>query len=324
MNKENVPKTPKRVRFTYDDDLALLREVVNINPLKDLEKWKEVGDVIQAVTGKCFTLRSLKDHLHLLLEIWKKKDTTNVGKSGIEEIYSEKDNLLQEVADICRELNITMKAKKPKISRNDKIIVLGKESRASTSAAFFKEIASHDDSFVIEDEQDDNIFQVNMHDYCIEGFENEISLVDVTIPEENKKPPANNENTAPTCDAAKPNKQKKPKLRAVRKDAMQFVENRNAKEHAIKKIELDFQERKLNLEERRMQLEEERFKLEKEERQFKMKLETEKFLYEKNSNNNQQSLIEKQNKMIDLLINKFQPYDCCFQIPIFTKLSLQH
>lgn len=67
-----VPE-PKRLRFTSEDDLCLLREVVGHNPLEHPENWTIVQKNIKTSTGKDFAIRTLKDHMMLLISLWKKK-----------------------------------------------------------------------------------------------------------------------------------------------------------------------------------------------------------------------------------------------------------
>lgn len=64
----------KRLRFTYEDDLLLLREVVSNNPFKSPELWEEIAKKIEILTGKKFSIRTLKHHLELLILMWIKKD----------------------------------------------------------------------------------------------------------------------------------------------------------------------------------------------------------------------------------------------------------
>lgn len=67
----------KRLRFNPDDDLALLREVVNLNPLGNNENWTAVQENLEKITGKRFIIRTIKDHLQLLLELFNKKEDEN-------------------------------------------------------------------------------------------------------------------------------------------------------------------------------------------------------------------------------------------------------
>ncbi|CAH1106797.1 unnamed protein product [Psylliodes chrysocephalus] len=94
----------KRIRFNSYYDLCLLRGVLLENPFAETEKWKLVQENIKSSCCKEFSIRSLKDHLQLLLEAFLKKDKSNQIRSGMEEIYSEKDHLLQENSNICEEM----------------------------------------------------------------------------------------------------------------------------------------------------------------------------------------------------------------------------
>ncbi|KAG5863762.1 hypothetical protein JTB14_030619 [Gonioctena quinquepunctata] len=64
----------------------------------------------------------------LLLQMWAEKDEVDKIRSGIEEPYSEKDILLQEVSSMCKELNFPEK-KKQRQYKDKQILKLGKEER---------------------------------------------------------------------------------------------------------------------------------------------------------------------------------------------------
>jgi len=68
----------KRLRFTYNDDLSFLREVVTENPFDgDLNLWENIQRNLEIATGKLFTIKTLKNHLELLLEVFLKKDVVD-------------------------------------------------------------------------------------------------------------------------------------------------------------------------------------------------------------------------------------------------------
>ncbi|CAH0562979.1 unnamed protein product [Brassicogethes aeneus] len=60
----------KRLRFTDHDDISLLREVLGHNPIEHPVLWR---DNMLSVTKKNFSIRTLKDHLELLIKLWLKK-----------------------------------------------------------------------------------------------------------------------------------------------------------------------------------------------------------------------------------------------------------
>ena len=67
------PKKTKRLRFTYENDLILLKEVVNNNPFKNPEVWETIVKNVEILTGKNFSIRTLKHHIEILIEIWIKR-----------------------------------------------------------------------------------------------------------------------------------------------------------------------------------------------------------------------------------------------------------
>lgn len=74
MSKKN------RLRFTSDDDLCLLREVLCHNPFDNNDNWTIVHQNIIALSGKQFSIRSVKEHVEYLLKTCSKEDRTNLKK----------------------------------------------------------------------------------------------------------------------------------------------------------------------------------------------------------------------------------------------------
>ncbi|KAH6939934.1 hypothetical protein HPB50_022672 [Hyalomma asiaticum] len=101
----------KRLRrcFTTEEDLAILREVAATKPFGDDLKWVEVIANLKRVLGRELTLRSLKDRVDLLIGYWRREDTRNLGKSGTEEQYAEKEQILQDLSDYVRSINYVPK-----------------------------------------------------------------------------------------------------------------------------------------------------------------------------------------------------------------------
>ncbi|CAG9840698.1 unnamed protein product [Diabrotica balteata] len=91
-----LPKK-KRLRFRDEDDLALLREVVGLNPFENPQLWVVIQEHIFSATGKKFLIKTLKDHLDLLIQIWLEKAKIFKDRSGIEEEHTEKDSLCQNI-----------------------------------------------------------------------------------------------------------------------------------------------------------------------------------------------------------------------------------
>ncbi|KAF5285781.1 hypothetical protein FQA39_LY04242 [Lamprigera yunnana] len=82
---------------------------------------------------KKISIRTLKDHLFLILDIFLKKDKTTQIMSGVEEMYSERDRLLQDVSGMCQKAEVNPVIKKRKMSKEKQISELGKQSRDSCS-----------------------------------------------------------------------------------------------------------------------------------------------------------------------------------------------
>lgn len=73
-NPREEKQKNRRLRFTYDDDVLLLREVVAQNPIANPERWELVQINVERTAGKQFQIRTLKQHLQLLLELFLKKE----------------------------------------------------------------------------------------------------------------------------------------------------------------------------------------------------------------------------------------------------------
>jgi hypothetical protein len=93
----------QRFRFTINDDVALLKEVLCENPFEDHNRWKNIQEKVNGATSKMFSIRCLKDHLQNLLTSFKKQDSINRKKSGKEEEYNDIKILLQNVIDLSNE-----------------------------------------------------------------------------------------------------------------------------------------------------------------------------------------------------------------------------
>nr|CAH7766064.1 unnamed protein product [Callosobruchus chinensis] len=98
-----------RLRFREEDDLIFLREVLGYNPFQQPELWSVIQEHVYAATRKSFSVKTLKDHLDLLIKIWIEKTKNYKDQSGIEEEYCEKDKLPQEVYDLMTEYRIKKK-----------------------------------------------------------------------------------------------------------------------------------------------------------------------------------------------------------------------
>lgn len=86
-----------------------MREVAATKPFGDDLKWVEVIANLKRVLGRELTLRSLKDRVDLLIGYWRREDPRNLRKSGTEEQYAEKEQILQDLSDYVRSINYVPK-----------------------------------------------------------------------------------------------------------------------------------------------------------------------------------------------------------------------
>jgi len=73
----DMERQTKRLRFSYSDDLMLLKEFLYKNPTKDREILEKIQNHLQQQIGKYFLIKTLKNHLFLLLDAFIKKDNSD-------------------------------------------------------------------------------------------------------------------------------------------------------------------------------------------------------------------------------------------------------
>ncbi|KAL3247066.1 hypothetical protein MRX96_057261 [Rhipicephalus microplus] len=98
---------PERKRFTLSDDIALVKEVLYVNPFLDPARWLKITDRLSEVLGRCFSIRSVRERLNLILLRFVRDQKKKIKSSGTEEEQSELEDLLQQAADIARECGYT-------------------------------------------------------------------------------------------------------------------------------------------------------------------------------------------------------------------------
>lgn len=70
-------KILKRLRFNWDDEVCLLKEIVAQNNAATLN-WEEIQSNVAIATGKNFPIKTLKQHLESMLEKFVIKITTDL------------------------------------------------------------------------------------------------------------------------------------------------------------------------------------------------------------------------------------------------------
>lgn len=67
----------ERLRFTKDDDILILQQILSLNPYLKKENWEIIKNTTVEVTGKNFTLRAIKDHVEYMLKNWTRTDNAS-------------------------------------------------------------------------------------------------------------------------------------------------------------------------------------------------------------------------------------------------------
>ncbi|KAL3229413.1 hypothetical protein MRX96_023598 [Rhipicephalus microplus] len=91
-----------RKRFTLSDDIALVKEVLYVNPFLDPARWLKIADRLSEVLGRCFSIHSVRERLNLILRRFLRDQKKKIESSGTEEEQSELEDLLQQAADSAR------------------------------------------------------------------------------------------------------------------------------------------------------------------------------------------------------------------------------
>ncbi|KAL3234133.1 hypothetical protein MRX96_048389 [Rhipicephalus microplus] len=93
--------------FTFDSykDLCLLKEVVCADPFSNPAAWEDVLRNVMRAINRELTIRGIKERVDLLIGYFRQQDTANLRKSGTEEQYGEREQLLQDVSDLMREVD---------------------------------------------------------------------------------------------------------------------------------------------------------------------------------------------------------------------------
>ncbi|XP_032681627.1 uncharacterized protein LOC116849023 [Odontomachus brunneus] len=252
---------PERLRFTILDDLILLREVSGQNPYEESDRWKIVAERVVKATQKNFSLRCVKEHVDHLLKIWAKEGRTHLRKSGTEEQYNEKEQLLQQVQDLQKEFRRTSKA-------------------INTSNAQKSGLQARDAALEVENIFDnlEVIIEEPAVEMSIPSSLPSSTFLPIALPSPTlssssssstpltSASPLRSPNTSPSRTGGPI--RNKARHDGLRKSTLQFLQERHKKE-------VEFQEKQFSLEERRIQLEEEKFKMERKEREARLELEIE-------------------------------------------------
>ncbi|KAH6942609.1 hypothetical protein HPB50_008434 [Hyalomma asiaticum] len=92
-----------RKRFRIDEDLCLLKEVACADPFSNPTAWEDVLRNVMLAVNRELTICSIKERVDLLIGYFRQQDTANLRKSGTEEQYGEREQVLQNITDLIRE-----------------------------------------------------------------------------------------------------------------------------------------------------------------------------------------------------------------------------
>ncbi|KAH1027732.1 uncharacterized protein LOC109546666 isoform X2 [Dendroctonus ponderosae] len=316
-----MEKINKRLRFTYDDDLALIREFLCENPTNKPERWEVIQKRLEQQTGKCFLIKTLKSHLFLLLEGFVKKDNAHQKTSGIEP-YCERDTLLQEVRNLCRATQFLNK-KKP-ISKEMQILQLIKaepESTANDDSLANTQILYSNEYEIrqLTDNEDDNFKAVDVSMSDLKGTAFEGSILAINMQQEDeillqsddgevdpaKKPLIN----TPVKRIMTANRKRTNVIKSARKNANDYLKEKSDREQKIKLKQIDLEDRRLKIQERKLVLEEKRVEVELLERRDKSDLEKARINLEVTEKQNLHELIKSQQTIINHLVLRLRKYE---------------
>ncbi|XP_062580715.1 uncharacterized protein LOC134242626 [Saccostrea cucullata] len=94
-------------RFSMKDDIELLKEVSSVNPFSgdSVNKWAEIAEnFMMAHEGVALDGRRCRERTSLLLSYFKADDRDKLYRSGTDEEYGEKEQLLQEVLELSEQV----------------------------------------------------------------------------------------------------------------------------------------------------------------------------------------------------------------------------
>ncbi|KAH7974064.1 hypothetical protein HPB49_009416 [Dermacentor silvarum] len=150
-----------RVYFALKDDVAMLTEVQTSDPFRHSEQWEEIAWRLRDVLKKPFTVRCVRERLNLLLPRHLANDRRNQKKSGTEEEYTERDQLLQDILSLIQGTSYKVRSAKKsrKVCSGDSNVQAQKSAAAARdvhasryaerSTVFIDECDTADDEFDI-------------------------------------------------------------------------------------------------------------------------------------------------------------------------------
>ncbi|KAL3664311.1 hypothetical protein V7S43_010636 [Phytophthora oleae] len=118
---EAIEDGRKKYFFTAANDWDLLREILSVQPFAAKHgtitaRYHDVADNLNEHWGTELSMRTVKEHLFLLLRQFKTTDCEYCKKSGGDDEYIEHKQLLQDITDVIESAKKTKRtARKPRL-----------------------------------------------------------------------------------------------------------------------------------------------------------------------------------------------------------------
>ncbi|XP_072383179.1 uncharacterized protein [Diabrotica undecimpunctata] len=303
----NINILKKRQRFSDHDDLTLLREVLGHNPFVDQTGWNVIQENLFSVTGKQFSIRTLKDHLERLIKSWLQEYKILRDKSGIEVTETEKDLLCHNIFDLMEESKASkIKKFKPQNLEKQKGVEARNKWTLLQSPNSYKQedcildAIDHDYGNITKSIEETIVSDVETEEINLECITMEENTYTADTLQQNETPKKKDMKELPgpsqISKIAGPIRSRKRKINS-QKQGLEYLHQYDEKQFELKKNELDIERQKLLLEERKCKLAE--FEVQK-----KLELEEKKLNYEIENRKSLTQIIERQEKLINILINK--------------------
>lgn len=312
------PTKVKRNRFTNDDDIVLLKEVLGYNPYCDHSRWTNIQESLEKSIGKKFNIRTIKEHVDLLAKQHVRKEEENTVKSGTEEAVTEKDFLLQEVCLLIREYAKREKNKMtPKISFEKAKAERDMWANELNSTILNQEFGTENSNNTPDSEVNNN--NGSIHDVILEEEVSSLPVkereFDTCSGRDNQEPvqadtsKLQTSKRVPVKKVLVPSRQRI-KRQNARLNAINYLDRRAEIEDELKKREFEIEEKKikleqqrLELEERKVRLEEQKLELKKEEHLQTLQQQAEKFRMEMEERRQLFGILKSQKDLIQIILN---------------------
>ncbi|KAJ8914144.1 hypothetical protein NQ315_016222 [Exocentrus adspersus] len=266
-----------RFRFTEEFDLHLVREVYGQNPYEDQNRWSIIQVNMLQITGRCISIRTLKERIQNLMKKYLTKTRHNEGKSGIEEPVCELDDLIQQIIDLIKEFE----------NKKKKHYNVVNESGNSCLENY--SINNSEVSHTVEIETDSarNMTPVGV------TLEN---LVEGQLLEKEKITKTPKKRSLGQENILSPGSRNRA-YNNVKQVTLQYLNKKYEKQYEIRARELVLEERKQNLLERK-------FELEAEERRKNMEIEEKRLVLEEKRLSIQLEVFQNQQSLIKAVLQK--------------------